>query len=119
MSSICNCPLCRHRRGEISDECMAWYIKGKIEVYASIPKSLLKKVDREDEREHVFLMQTWDDEAHDSQYFNELIERIKSAGKPVDPAWLQPERYVAAVEQKEQKELEQNDINQRAGEEET
>ena len=119
MSSICNCPLCRHRRGEISDECMAWYIKGKIEVYSSIPKSLLKKADREDEREHVFLMQTWDDEAHDPQYFNELIESIKSSGKPVDPAWLQPERYVAVVEQKTEEGAGTDGITQRVGEEET
>ena len=95
MSVNCNCPCCRHHRGELTDTEYAWYLKGCIEVASRIPKSLKEycKSDKATKQEHDFERTLWEDDGGSRIMLKELIETMKKAGIEVDPAFLNPERY--------------------------
>ena len=93
MAEECKCPLCRHGRGEISDEVMAWYLKGKIEFRNTIPSSLLAKIDSTDEAENGFKLNVYD-AVHDDEYLADLLGKIEKNGGTVDQALKQPHLFI-------------------------
>jgi hypothetical protein len=95
MSENCNCPCCRHHKGELTDKEYAWYLKGLIEMSSRIPKSIKEycKSDKATKQEHDFEMSLWDDSVGARITLKELIEKMSEAGIEVDPAFLTPERY--------------------------
>ena len=93
MSENCMCPLCRHRRGEITDREMAWYLKGKIEFRNTIPISLMAKIDSEVDTENGFKLHVWD-AMHDDEYLADLVKKMEAAGETVDPALRQPHLFI-------------------------
>ena len=95
MGANCNCPCCRHHRGELTDKEYAWYLKGLIEVASRVPKSLKEfcKSDKATKQERAFEMSIWDNDGGARITLNELIKKMEADGIEVDPAFLCPEQY--------------------------
>lgn len=83
---ICNCPVCRAHRGEISRENLAWYLKGKIEKANSI---LISKDSEVGSIKWDVATQYNMDE--DENLLNEIISKHL---KNPDKALLEPKKYV-------------------------
>lgn len=95
MGTNCNCPCCRHHRGELSYREYAWYLKGCIEMAARIPQSIKDycKSDKATQQERNFELALWDDDAGARITLHELIKEMKAVGLEIDPAFLCPEQY--------------------------
>ena len=95
MREFCNCPCCRHGAGELTDREYAWYLKGCIEMAASIPKELIEKwkseAATEDERD--FVADLREDDSASRIYLKELIASMEKRQEDVDKAFLYPEDH--------------------------
>ena len=90
----CTCPTCRHGRGEISDSEYAWYLKGCIETYATVPTKLLAKVDHSDREEHMFYVDVDIESAYAREMLQETIATMEKNGVAVDRALRHPCEYL-------------------------
>lgn len=95
MGTECNCPCCRHHRGELSYREYAWYLKGCIETAARVPKSIKDycKSDKATQQERNFEMVLWDNTTGARITLNELIKEMEAVGLEIDPAFRCPEQY--------------------------
>lgn len=102
MREFCNCPCCRHGTGELTDREYAWYLKGCIEMAASIPKELIEKWKSETatKTERDFEMDLWTEDSANRIFLKELIERMEKSGTGVDPAFLHPDTHTYTEEMK-------------------
>jgi hypothetical protein len=103
MREFCNCPCCRHSDGELTDREYAWYLKGCIEMAASIPKEIIEKWKSESATkvESDFECDLWTEDSGNRIILKELIEHMKKEGQPVDPAFLHPEEHRFPEEKKD------------------
>ena len=95
MGINCTCPLCRHKRGELTDREYAWYLKGCIEVASRMPKSVSDFCRRDGAtvEERRFDDDMDDEVTNDHIILKEIVEDMRKAGMPIDPAFLSPEHY--------------------------
>lgn len=95
MREFCNCPCCRHGAGELTDREYAWYLKGCIEMAASIPKELIEKWKSEaaTKTERDFEMDLWTEDSANRIYLKELIAHMEERREHVDKAFLYPEDH--------------------------
>lgn len=101
MREFCNCPCCRHGAGELTDREYAWYLKGCIEMAASIPKEIIEKWKSESASkvESDFECDLWTEDSANRIYLKELIAHMEH----VDPAFLHPEEHCFPEEKKDGK----------------
>lgn len=95
MREFCNCPCCRHGAGELTDREYAWYLKGCIEMAASIPKELIEKWKSKTatKAERDFEMDLWTEDSANRIYLKELIAHMEERREHVDKAFLYPEDH--------------------------
>lgn len=85
---MCNCPFCRHGRGEIGHEAIAWYLKGMIEQAKYFIDKIKFGASLDELNQFASLQEYNRDESEVL-----LFDLMKNGKVAVDPALLHPYKY--------------------------